>query len=53
MGRETNFYVDRGSKMLRQEGYNFMGACFEVYNTLGHGLYEEVYQQSLEIELKF
>ena len=28
-----------------------MAACFEVYNELGHGFLEEVYQESLEIEL--
>ena len=28
-----------------------MGAAFEVYNVLGHGMAEEIYQQSLEIEL--
>lgn len=38
--------------MLEQEGYTVMGAAFEVYNTLGSGFLEEVYQQSLEIELK-
>ena len=38
--------------MFQQEGYNFVGACMEVYNTLGYGLYEEIYQQSLEIELE-
>ena len=38
--------------MLKQEGYDLIGACMEVYNTLGYGLYEEVYQQSLEIELE-
>ena len=27
------------------------GSAFEVYNTLGSGFLEEVYQQSLEIEL--
>lgn len=37
--------------MLKQEGYDFMGAAFEVYNVLGSGMAEEVYQQSLEIEL--
>lgn len=36
---------------LQQEGYDFMAACFEVYNELGHGFLEEVYQESLEIEL--
>lgn len=37
--------------MLEDEGYRFMGAAFEVYNQLGYGMAEEVYQQSLEIEL--
>ena len=27
-----------------------VGACFEVYNTLGHGLLEAVYQEALELE---
>lgn len=29
-----------------------MGAAFEVHNFLGGGLLEEIYQQSLEIELE-
>jgi GxxExxY protein len=37
--------------MFKEEGYKLMGAAFEVYNQLGYGLAEEVYQQSLEIEL--
>lgn len=37
--------------MLKQEGYDLMGAAFEVYNELGYGMAEEIYQQSLEIEL--
>lgn len=37
--------------MLKEEGYNLMGAAFEVYNELGYGMAEEIYQQSLEIEL--
>ncbi|WP_417851078.1 GxxExxY protein [Thalassoglobus sp.] len=37
--------------MLKQEGYDLMGAAFEVYNVLGYGMSEEIYQQSLEIEL--
>lgn len=32
-------------------GYRFMSAAFEVYNEQGHGLGEEIYQESLEIEL--
>ncbi len=34
-----------------QEGYDLVGAAFEVHNVLGGGLSEEIYQQSLEIEL--
>ena len=37
--------------MADDEGYRLMGAAFEVYNELGYGLAEEVYQQCLEIEL--
>src|SRR5688500_1865070 len=37
--------------MHEDEGYQLMGAAFEVYNQLGYGMAEEVYQQSLEIEL--
>ena len=38
--------------MLENEGYKLMGAAFEVYNQLGYGMAEEVYQQSLEVELE-
>ena len=38
--------------MLKDEGYQFMAAAFEVYNQLGYGMAEEIYQQSLEIELE-
>lgn len=38
--------------MLRDEGFRLMGAAFEVYNYLGYGMAEEVYQQCLEIELR-
>ncbi|RRJ95250.1 GxxExxY protein [Opitutaceae bacterium TAV4] len=41
----------RMSELFQQEGYNFMSACFEVHNTLGSGFLEEVYQESLEMEL--
>ncbi len=37
--------------MLKQEGYALMGAAFEVYNVLGYGMAEEIYHQSLEVEL--
>ncbi len=38
--------------MFKREGYELMGAAFEVYNQLGYGMAEEIYQQSLEIELR-
>ena len=38
--------------MFEQEGYDLMGAAFEVYNELGYGMAEEICQQSLEIELE-
>ena|SRR6266496_5406143 len=39
------------TNMLQEEGYKLMGAAFEVYNEQGYGLAEEIYQESLEIEL--
>jgi GxxExxY protein len=38
-------------RVFQQEGYDFMAAAFEVYNEIGYGMAEEIYQQSLEIEL--
>ncbi|MCO6045802.1 GxxExxY protein [Aeoliella sp. ICT_H6.2] len=38
--------------MYEQEGYDLMGAAFEVYNEIGYGMAEEVYQQCLDIELE-
>jgi len=37
---------------LQQQGYDFMAAAFEVYNAMGHGFTEEIYQESLETELR-
>ncbi|MCC7335124.1 MAG: GxxExxY protein [Pirellulaceae bacterium] len=37
--------------MFKQEGYDLMGSAFEVYNELGYGMAEDVYQSALEIEL--
>ena len=37
--------------MFKEEGYKLMGAAFEVYNEIGYGMAEEIYQQSLEVEL--
>lgn len=38
-------------EIYQAEGYQFMGAAFEVYNDRGYGMAEEIYQESLEIEL--
>ena len=38
--------------MYEDEGYKLVGAAFEVYNQIGYGMAEEVYQQCLEIELE-
>ncbi len=35
-----------------QESYNIIGAAFDVYNYLGNGFLEAVYQECLEIEFK-
>lgn len=39
------------SEPMQQEGYDFMAAAFEVYNHMGHGFTEDIYQESLECEL--
>ena len=36
---------------LKKEGYDLMAAAFEVYNELGHGLSEDIYQEAIEREL--
>ncbi|WP_226997504.1 GxxExxY protein [Sedimentisphaera salicampi] len=45
--------MKKGKKMYKQEGYDLISAAFEVYNTLGYGFLEEVYQEALEIELQY
>ncbi len=37
--------------MFKQEGYDLIGAAIEVYNEMGHGFLEDVYQECLETEL--
>ncbi len=39
------------SNLFSKEGYALMAAAFEVHNELGGGLLEEIYQESLELEL--
>ena len=38
--------------LYRDECYKIIGSCFEVYNNLGSGFLENVYQECLEIEIK-
>lgn len=38
--------------VFKQESYDIMGACFEVYKEMGCGFVEPVYQECLEIELE-
>jgi len=37
--------------VFQAEGYSLMGAAFEVHKVLGGGMAEEIYQESLEMEL--
>ncbi|NOY40449.1 MAG: GxxExxY protein [Planctomycetes bacterium] len=37
--------------VYKDESYAIIGACFEVYNEMGSGFVEPVYQECLEIEL--
>jgi len=38
--------------VYKDESYAIIGACFEVYNGMGCGFVEPVYQECLEIELR-
>ena len=38
--------------LYSEQSYAINGAAFQVYNTLGHGFLEAVYQEALEIEFK-
>jgi GxxExxY protein len=38
--------------LFKQESYQIVGACFEVYREKGCGFLEPVYQECLEIELR-
>jgi len=44
--------MKKSNEYMNEEGYCFMGAVFEVYNEQGGGLAEEIYQESLELELE-
>ena len=45
---ETAFMSDQ--ILFRDESYKILGACFEVYNEMGSGFLEQVYQECLAIE---
>ena len=36
--------------VFKEESFRIMGACFEVYNEMGHGFLEAVYQKCLCLE---
>ncbi len=38
--------------IYREESYNIIGKCYEVYNTLGNGFLEIVYKDALEYEFR-
>ena len=48
----TKTHPSSRKQPFSEEGYALMGVVFEVHRVLGGGLLEEIYQQSLEIELQ-
>jgi len=40
------------SLLYKEESYKIIGICFDVYNTMGYGFLENVYQECLEIEFR-
>jgi len=38
--------------LYKSEGYKIIGACFEVYNHLGSGFLEVIYQEALALEFE-
>lgn len=38
--------------VFKEDSYRIVGAAFKVYNGLGHGFLEAVYQEALEIEFQ-
>ncbi len=53
----TNMHELKGGIMndliYNKESYKILGACFQVYNQMGSGFLEAVYQECLEIEFQY
>ncbi len=53
----TNMHELKGGVMndliYDKESYKILGACFQVYNQMGSGFLEAVYQECLEIEFQY
>ncbi len=52
--KNTKFTKYQMSELIfKEESYEIMGACFNVYKTMGCGFLESVYQECLEIEFEY
>jgi GxxExxY protein len=49
---DQELYEKDGRILYREECYQIQGAVFEVYNEMGAGFLESVYQECLEIEFR-
>lgn len=45
--------MTQNTEYMGSEGYELIGAAFEVHGELGGGMSEEIYQESYELELGF
>lgn len=52
MNTDKNSITSNSTCKFDKQGFALLGAAFEVHNFLGGGLSEEIYHQSLEVELK-
>lgn len=50
----TNYTNDTNSKevLFKEESYRIIGVCFDVYNNMGSGFLESVYQECLRKEFQ-